>query len=141
MAYTIKFNSGPTFTFLTFVTPNGAPLSIARLIEEALETPGVSGRRWRSVHQQHEAFELRALAAAATFDAAVALANAYLSARLVSQIVTLTDGNVSLPSVHVASIAPHAVPGPVTGAGTNGELASVVSSWLLEYTVFPSGQR
>lgn len=141
MAYTIKFSSGPTFTFLAFQTPNGAPLAIARLLEEGLETPGVSGRRWRTVHQQHEAFELHALAAATDFAAAVALANSYLSARLVSQIVTLTDGSITLPNVHVASIVPVARPGGVVGTGSNGEQASVFSTWLLEYTVFPSATR
>lgn len=140
MAYTIRFNAGPTFTFLTMVTPNGLPLSIARLVQEPLETPGVNGRRWRTVNRQHRQFELRALAEAADVAAAGALANSYLDALSSNQTVTLTDGATNLESVHVTDCEPVAIPGQVVSplAGANS-LASVVSVWQLTYTYFNPG--
>lgn len=140
MAYSIRFNSGPTFTFLAMVTPNGAPLSVARIIEEVLETPGVNGHRWRTVARQHRAFPLRAIAAANDFAAAEALQNAYLTALLGSQTVTLTDDDTALAGMHVSDVDPIALPGQIVGAGAgSSSLASVSSTWLMEYTFFARG--
>lgn len=140
MAYTIRFNSGPTFTFLTMVTPNGLPLSVARIMEEVIETPGVSGHRWRTVSQQHREFPLRAVAEAATIAAAGILANSYLTAMLGSKTVSLTDGITTLSGVHVTDCDPIAIPGQIIGGGAgSSSLASVASTWMLEYTFFARG--
>lgn len=141
MASSLRFNSGPTFTFLAVLTSEGLPLSVARLIEEVLEAAGVNGRRWRTQHQQYPTLDVRTLAEAANFTAAKDLARSYLSARLASQTGTLTitagSTNYVFPNTHIGPLDPIPVAGQVGGPGAGASsLAHVRCRWSLELTSF-----
>lgn len=134
MARTLAFSGGSTFTFLTSLTPDGFPLNAMRHVEEPLEAAGVYGRRWRKVSQAFPVFELRTLAEAADFAAAVALAESYLAAVLTGQTATLTIDGVALASMHVSGVVPVPRPGQPVGAGASASSAAhVVATWSIEF--------
>ncbi len=138
MANTIRFQNGPTFTFLAVLSSEGVPLNQPRLVEEVLEAAGVNGRRWRSIHRQFPVLEVRTLAEAATFTAAEILARSYLSARLTSQtvIMNLDAGGkaFSFPTMHCSGIDPVPQAGQVSGpAAGASSLAHVRALWRLEF--------
>lgn len=141
MASTLRFNSGPTFTFLVVLSSEGIPLSSARLVEEVLEAAGVNGRRWRSMHRQFPVLNVQTLAEAATFSAAEDLATAYLAARLAHQTATLSidaGGAVfAFSNVHVGPLDPLPISGQVSGPNAGASsLAHVRCAWSLELTRF-----
>lgn len=136
MAATLIIN-GSSFPFLTAVTDRGWPLDTTDMQEEVLESPGVNGRRWRSVAEQHRAFVFRTLAGVADFKAAVDLANAYVNAVRINPLARLLVSSGtradSWINVHISAADPHPVNGVVGGDAT-GLGASVVTSWAAEHT-------
>ncbi|MBA3588515.1 hypothetical protein [Methylibium sp.] len=139
MASTLRFSSGPTFTFLAVLSSEGIPLNSARLIEEVLEAAGVNGRRWRTVHHQYPTLTVQTLAEAASFSAAETLARAYLAARLAHQIATLSidagGATFTLPRMHVGDLLPIPGAGQVTGPSAGAaSMAHVRCAWSLELT-------
>lgn len=128
-----------TFSFLTFLSETGFPLSTAVTEEEVLETPGVDGHRWRTVYKQHGPIVAETLVACATFGDAVITANAYRKAKGGLCTVTLTAGNRTevFRNVHVADVRPIARPGQVSAAdASSGNQAHVYCQWTLEMTEF-----
>lgn len=139
MASTLRFQSGPTFTFLAVLSSEGLPLDVSRLIEEVLEAAGVNGRRWRSVHRQFPALDVRTLAEAASVSAAEALASNYLTARIAHQTADLTIDVAGtlfpLKNVHVSDCQPIPIAGQVTGPGAGASsFAHVRCRWTIELT-------
>ncbi|MBA3622964.1 MAG: hypothetical protein H0W48_00540 [Methylibium sp.] len=129
---------GFAFGFVTASTDSGWPLDLRAVEEEVLESPGVHGRRWRTVFQQHRPFRLRTLAACTDFGAAVELARSYMAAIQRSSFARLTMNTPSKSrtwaDVHVAGCDPRPAPGPVVGPGVTNAGASVLCVWTLEHT-------
>src|SRR4051812_40616519 len=111
MASSLAFTGGDTFDFLTALTSEGFPLATARKVEEALEANGVYGRRHRKVSQAFPVFELRTLAEAEDFDAAVALAESYLVAVRDGADATLVVNDTTFLAMHVSAVRPMPYPG------------------------------
>lgn len=137
MATTLAFSGGSTFTFLSAMTSEGFPLNTQRRVEEALEAAGVYGRRWRKVSQAFPVIELRTLAQADDFAAAVTLAESYLAELLAGQAATLTIAGVTLSNLHVSAVAPLPHPGPPISPETDNDTppqAHVLAVWSIEFT-------
>lgn len=126
-----------SFAFDTFPTPEGYGSFQAMHEEEELTSPGVNGKRWRTVFDQFPPINIStdnpAWTAVASHVAACTLADQMRRARgRYGMLVIVSGGTRTLRVlVHVASVAPRAIPGPIIGPGISGS-ASVASAWLLE---------
>ncbi len=137
MANSLAFDGGDTFDFLTALTSEGFPLATARKVEEALEANGVNGRRHRKVNDAFPVFELRTLAEAEDFTAAIALAESYLVAVRDGAAADLTVSDVDFPAMHVSSVRPIPFPGAPISPDTDPDTpptAHVVAVWQIEFT-------
>ncbi len=137
MANSLAFTGGDTFAFLTALTSEGFPLATARKVEEALEANGVNGRRHRKVNDAFPVFELRTLAEAEDFEAAVDLAEDYLIAVRDGADADLTINDVTFEGMHVSGVRPMPCPGPPIHPDTDPDTpptAHVVAVWQIEFT-------
>lgn len=135
MTASLRMTGGTeTFSFLTFTSDGGFLLDQEMIQEEALETPGVDGRRFRTVFKQHTATTAETVAAYASFGDAVIGANAYRKAKGRLGSVTINAGGRSESfNIHVVDARPQARPGGCVGAAaSSGNAAHVICTWVLE---------
>jgi hypothetical protein len=103
---------------------------------EELITPGIDGRRWRTLFKQFPSFQMTTTHDATEY--ATAALTKQRAERLVQKLVTLqvTIGTVSysMRQVHVSGVAAQLFPGPLCGAGTGSGTAHVDITWQLELT-------
>ncbi len=127
-----------TYTFLTFASDNGYLLDQEMITEEPLETPGVDGVRFRTLHKQHTPTEALTVMSASAFGDAVILANNYRKAKGRLGTVTITAGSrTDSFAVHVVDVRPTPRVGPCIGASaSSGSEAHVLCSWSFIPTDF-----
>jgi hypothetical protein len=137
MSGSLAQDGGGTIQFLTVLTDTGMMEDEPIVESEELTTPGVDGRRWRTVFKQYPQFQLYATSDAATYDAAIELKRK--AARFVQSLgtlkMTLDTVTYQAKKVHIDGVIATCVPGPATGAGAAG-LAHVVFVWKLTLTEF-----
>lgn len=128
------------FSFLTAqATEGGFLYQVPEIVEEVLTTPGVSGRRWRTVQNQFAPAAVSTVAEAADFNAAIVTAANYMSlvGTLVSVGWTVAGFPISYRNVHVAKVDAQPVAGqPVGGGASTSSTAHVRAVWVLEATEF-----
>ncbi len=119
------------FLFLSMESDNGFVLTQEMIVEEPLETPGVDGRRFRTIHKQHSYTEARSIQEATTFSDAVKKANqARKQKGKVGSLIVTAGGAATRIKVHVAEVS--AVPRagqPVGGGASASSAAHVVCGW------------
>ncbi len=124
--------------FFSVQTDSGFLQELAVEVPEEHVTPGVDGRRWRTLYRQYPSFSMTTIGEAATF--AVACANKNRAESLTNQLVSLsvTVGGVAYAfrNVHVESVRATAVPGTMVASGSSGGAAHLVSQWVLTFTDF-----
>ena len=105
---------------------------------EELITPGINGRRWRTLFKQFPSFQMTTTHDATEY--ATAALTKQRAEGLVQKLVTLqvTIGTVSytMRQVHVSGVLAQLFPGPLCGAGTASGTAHVDITWQLELTDF-----
>lgn len=127
-----------TFTFLSFTSENGYLLDQEMIEEETLETPGVDGRRFRTIFKQHTPTAATTCMAYASFGDAVIAANAYRKVKGRLATVTISaGGRVDRFTCHVRDVQPVPRAGAVAGVGASvGNAAHLLATWILEPTEF-----
>jgi len=130
--------SSLSITFLAAQFPAGFMDLVAIDQAEELMTPGVDGRRWRTIYKQFPSFQMTTISEAATYNAAAALKK--VAEKMVQKLVRLTVVIDAVPvimrEVHVSAVAPRIFPGPIFGAGTGINLAHIENTWQVELTDF-----
>ncbi len=128
----------PTVGALSFIlmnTPTGWPIDQFNIEEEELMSPGVDGKRWRTVSTQHAPIQLTTLADATTYAACITLAQQYRKAKTGDPVilaVTIAGTTYRCRNVHVVDVSPQVNAGGVFGAGaTTGSTAHVMCQWQL----------
>jgi hypothetical protein len=129
---------GTALPFLAATFPAGTfddePVAQA----EELITPGINGRRWRTLFLQFPAFQMTTTHEATEY-ATAALTKARAE-KMVQKLVTLQvtiDGVAySMRQVHVSAVIARLFPGPVYGAGTGSGEAHLDLTWQMELTDF-----
>ncbi len=105
---------------------------------EELTTPGVNGRRWRTIFKQFPSFTMTTVSEALTY-AGAQLHKAYAE-QMVQKLVTLTctidTVAFTMKQVHVSAVSARLYPGPVYGAGAGNGQAHIEITWQFELTDF-----
>jgi len=126
--------TGGTLAFLTAVAPTGFPLTLFSHQEEELTTPGVDGRRWRTVFDQAAPFTLDTIQDCATYSAAMTLAETYhrTRGRLITLTATIGGTTRTFSRLHILDVTVRATPARTVGSGVlAGATAAVVATWTL----------
>lgn len=139
----ISFNNSAAFLFNGVASPEGVPVDIAKLVEEILESPGLSGKRWRALGYQHEVFQFITISAAASMVSAVALKRsmllAFQASRTCRLIITIPSFTYTFLNVKIDACRPTPRPGQIVDAANGGSAgdASVLTEWAMQFTNFP----
>lgn len=126
-----------TITFDTFPTVEGYASFEAAHEEEELTSPGIDGKRWRTVYDQIPQLVVDASAPAwtssSTHSTACDLADKMRKARgRFGMLIVSSGGTRTIRlNVHVTAVAPRVSPGPLVGAGLTG-IAAVASAWVFD---------
>lgn len=126
--------SGRTVQFLRFLTEEGFQNEQAEINEEELTTPGVDGRRFRTVLRLHEPTAAETTQDCATYNDAKALKKLYQSFRGRNCILNVNAGGISYSyqRVHISAVKAFAHPGKIAGAGASASSAAFVdATWSL----------
>lgn len=134
---------GNSFDFLSINFPSGHPEDRAILQAEELITPGIDGRRWRTVYKQFPSFPMTTTLEATDYAAAVKIKQRAenLVQKLVNLSVATSGGNFLYREVHVSAVQVRLFPGPVVGSGTSNGAAHLEITWQLELTDSGSAQQ
>jgi len=131
---------GRFFPFLSFRSSFGFVPEGAMAVEEELAPAGVDGRRFRTVHLQHTPVMVDTIAEAATYAAAVTLAENYRASKghLASLSITAGGAAYHFQNVHIGAVDATVASGSVVGGGASSSSAAFVTCrWVLEQTEFP----
>ena len=133
--------SGKTITLLSALTASGTfddePVAQA----EELITPGINGRRWRTLFRQFPSFQMTTVSEAATYAGAqiIKATAEQFTQKLVNLTVTIDGITFNMQDVHVSAALCRLFPGPVYGAGASASNAAHIEiAWQLELTDFES---
>ncbi len=127
---------GVNISFLAIQTPSGMLNDQIMAQSEELVTPGVNGKRWRTLFHQYAPFPMRTFSEVSDYAAGVTVKRGAESlkeknVRVIASIGTATYAYVFV-HVHGAEVVIH--PGPMAGAGTGSGTAHVEIVWQLEMT-------
>ncbi len=124
--------------FLTALSESGFVQEVALEVSEEQQTPGVNGRRWRTLYLQFPSFTLSTISEATTYAVASSYKNRAdkLTNQLVSLSLTIAGAAYSFRNVHVDVVRSVAVPGPVVAAGSSGGAAHMAAVWSFSFTDF-----
>lgn len=131
-------NASLSIPFLAVQFPSGfmdiAPVDQA----EELTTPGVNGRRWRTIFSQFPSFQMTGIVEASTYSAAAAYKTMgeKMVQKLVTLSVTIDNAVVSIKQAHVSAVESRIFPGPVYGAGAGANAAHLEMVFNIELTDF-----
>jgi hypothetical protein len=135
IARTDAYNPDPvTLDWIAASTPDGAPEFAKIQQEEELTTPGVNGRRYRTIFEQYRPFDVECFSDHASFD--VALDQQYRAVRLKGRIVDLswTMAGTTYPgrAIHIAEATARVAPGRTAGTySTSGSTCVVIATFRL----------
>ncbi len=129
---------GVSLPFLAARMPAGYFDDEAIAQAEELITPGINGRRWRTLFRQFPSFQMTTTHDATEYaTAALAKQRAEgLVQKLVTLQVTIAGISYTMRNVHVSAVAGQLFPGPLCGAGTASGTAHVDLTWQFELTDF-----
>jgi predicted signal transduction protein with EAL and GGDEF domain len=134
-AATIVHPTYGTFSFIVATTPEGMPPDQFSIEEEELRSPGVDGRRYRTLSVQHPLISMETVADATTHAACVRLSRLYRKAMdgvPVQLNCTIAGTAYKFLDVHIEGVSPVVRIGAASGAeATSGSQAHVLCSWSL----------
>jgi hypothetical protein len=130
--------SGSSISFLCARSEAGSPLETPMESAEEMTSPGVDGRRWRTIHKLHPAFVLQTVTEANDYYAGIKIRNSAekLVNKLVTLYLTINGSNFYFSDVHVDAVRAVVVSGPVVAVGSTGGLAHLMIEWSLTMTDF-----
>lgn len=131
-------SKGVQIQFLCARTEAGSPLETPRESTEELTSPGVDGRRWRTVHTLHPEFTLSTVTECTNYFEAIRTRNKIeaLTNRLVTLTLTIDGGTYFFDGVHVNAVNARAGAGVVVASGSSGGSAHILCEWSLTMTDF-----
>ncbi len=124
-----------SFAFDTFPSSIGYASFQDEHQEEELTSPGVDGKRWRTIFDQKNPIVVdRAWRSCTDHYAATVLADQMIGAKGRHGLLTITSGGTRTVRlhVHITAVKPVVSPGIITGPGITTGAAAVVSSWVFE---------
>lgn len=127
----------PNFSFDTFPTVDGYPSFQTEIQEEELTSPGIDGKRWRTVFSQYPPVVVDesnpAWTAVSTHILAANLADLMRQAKGRFGLLTVSTGGTRTVkmNVHVSAVRARVNPGSIVGPSISGS-ASVFSTWVLD---------
>lgn len=126
-----------TINFDTFPTVDGYASYEIMHEEEELTSPGIDGRRWRTIYDQTQPLVVDAgnpaITAASNHSSACDLADKMRRAKGRFGVLVVASGGTRTIriNVHVTAVMPRVNPGPIVGPGISGN-ASVASAWVMD---------
>jgi len=126
-----------TLNFDTMPTADGFASFEDMHEEEELTSPGIDGKRWRTVYDMIPQVVVDAgnpaFTAVATHSAACDLADKMRRAKgRFGLLVVVTGGTrTTRLYVHITAVSPRVVPGTIIGPGVSGA-SSVASAWVMD---------
>jgi len=125
-----------TIEFVIARTEAGFAGEMRQEMSEELVSPGVNGRRWRTVYTQFVPFGMTTISDASTYTVAVALKNRAenFTNKLCNLKLTVDGGSYTWAKVHVNAVRAVAVAGPVVYAGSSTGIAHMACEWNLVFT-------
>lgn len=124
--------------FLIARTDSGFAQEVAQEVPEEMTTPGVNGRRWRTLFKQYANFNMFTIVEASTYGVALQYKNR--AEKFMNQLVSLnlivSGTSYNFKQAHVNGVVAVAVPGPVVASGSTGGLAHVAITWNIALTDF-----
>ena len=129
-------STGVSIPFLAVQTASGMLEDQLLAQAEELTTPGVNGRRWRTIFSQYPSFAMRTFSEATTYERGVALKRAAegLTQKTVRLTVIISAAAYDYAKVHVSGVRAIVHPGPIVGSGSSTNAAHVEIEWQLEMT-------
>lgn len=127
----------PSFSFDTFPTVDGYPSFEPEIVEEEMTSPGIDGKRWRTVFSQYPPVIVDdanpAWTAVSNHILAATLADTMRKAKGRFGLLTVLSGGTRTikMNVHISAVRARVNPGVIIGPGISGS-ASVASSWTLD---------
>lgn len=118
--------------FLRFLTEEGFQGEVQQIQEEELTTPGVDGRRFRSIFKQYVPTQADTTIDCATYNDAKAVKKLYEGFVGKNGTLSVTAGGVAYNyrKVHIAAVKASAHVGNVSGSGVSGgNTAYVDATW------------
>jgi len=132
--------SEETYTFLAFkILEGGWPSKQPMVVEEEIVSPGVSGRRWRTMYEQHPSITVETVSEANNWLVAEDVATAMRKAKgeLGTLTITVDSQAYRFKDVHISDVAPVMRIGAIIGGGALANMnAHVVTRWTFELTEF-----
>lgn len=127
------YPASPALSFIIARADGGWPYDQRQVMEEELSSPGVNGRRFRTVFDQFPETTVETLSSVTNYTAAVAEARQHLlcKGRLARLSVVVGGATLTYPKVHILDCAPVARVGSVVAADLTGAGASVACTWRL----------
>ncbi len=127
---------GASLPFLAAQTPVGMVQDRALDQAEELMTPGVNGRRWRTLFAQYPSFEMRTFHEATNYAVGIGMKRTAenLTQKLVRLNVTISTTTYAYIDIHVSAVLATVHPGPIVGAGAGSGTSHVEILWQLEMT-------
>ena len=131
---------GEKLSFLVARTMQGAPNTFATVQEEVLSTPGVDGKRWRTVFRQFEPTQLYTVTDCASYNYAMVdkeIAESF-KGKLVRLQMDVGGVTYAFRDTHVEGVSAVVLPGPAVGKGATGT-SHLVVNWAIILTDFNAG--
>lgn len=124
--------------FLIARTDSGFAQEMQQEVPEELTTPGVNGRRWRTLFKQYATFNLFTITEASTYGVALQYKNR--AEKFMNQLVNLnlvvSGSSYNFKQAHVNGVIAVAIPGPVVASGSTGGTSHVAITWSITLTDF-----
>ena len=127
-----------TINFLCARTEAGSPLDVAIQSAEEMTTPGVDGRRWRTVNRQHSEYILTTVTECTNYADAITKRKSVeaMTNKIATLQINIGGQSLNFEDVHVNAVRGICVPGPVIAVGSTGGTAHLICEWSLVDTVF-----
>lgn len=129
-------SGGVSIPFLAIQTPSGMIDDQIMAQAEELTTPGVNGRRWRTLFEQYPRFEMHTFTEVTDHAAGVALKRKAesLTQKNVRLNATIGTATYAYIDVHVSAVSAVVTSGTVAGAGASTGTAYLEIAWQVEMT-------
>ncbi len=127
---------GTSIPFLAVQTASGMIEDQTLAQAEELITPGINGRRWRTLFSQYPSFQMVTFSETATYETGVIMKRKAesLTQKLVRLNATIAAATYAYVDVHVSAALAIVHPGPIAGAGAGSGAAHVEITWQVEMT-------
>ena len=125
-----------TLNFVIARTSDGFVSELVQSVTEEMTSPGVDGRRWRTLYDQFPTFTMETVSDATAYADAIQYHNRAQSFKneLCKMTLTIAGTNYTWSDVHVNDVSSAAVAAPVVYSGSASGVAHMLARWELVMT-------